>query len=71
MINISNPENPHIVGSVDTPWNAVDVAVAGIYAYVVDWEGLRVIDISIPEDPQIAGAVGAALIAAEKAGVPD
>jgi hypothetical protein len=58
VIDISNPQSPQIVGSVDTPGSANGVAVAGTYAYVADWyPGLQVIDISNPESPQIVGSV--------------
>ena len=58
VIDISVPESPEIVGSVDTPGFANGVAVAGNYAYVSDWgSGLQVIDISVPESPAIVGAV--------------
>jgi len=58
VIDISDPANPVIFGSVDTPGNAYGVAVAGNYAYVADESaGLQVIDISDPANPAIAGSV--------------
>lgn len=54
VVDISDPENPYVVTSLDPPttgW-ATSVAVAGDYAYVADndW-GLVVIDISDPTTP--------------------
>ena len=44
----------YIVGSVDTPGTAVDVAISGNYAYVADgYYGLQLVDITDPENPQI------------------
>lgn len=47
-----------LVGSVDTPGLAWEVALSGNYAYVADdSSGLQVIDISDPANPVIVGAV--------------
>ena len=47
---------PEYLGSVDTPEDAINVAVAGGYAYVADREaGLRVIDVSTPSTPVEVG----------------
>jgi hypothetical protein len=44
------------VGVLDTPGNALGVAVAGGYAYVADFDGgLRVIDVSTPSTPVEVG----------------
>ena len=44
--------NVRFVGSYDTPGRAYGVYVSGGYAYVADWNaGLRVIDVSDPENP--------------------
>jgi hypothetical protein len=45
------------LGSADTR-AAYAVEVVGSYAYVGDWEGLKVIDISNPSSPQVVGSVG-------------
>jgi hypothetical protein len=56
VIDVSDPADPRIVGSVGTPGLANGVAVAGSYAYVADGQsGLMVIDISNPAAPQIVG----------------
>jgi hypothetical protein len=48
-----------VVGSVDTPGDALGVAVSGNHAYVADnASGLQVIDITNPAHPQIVGSVG-------------
>ena len=36
MINVTNPESPQIVGSVDTPGMANGVAISGDFAYIAD-----------------------------------
>jgi len=47
-----------IVGSVQTPDDAKGVFVSGNYAYVAtDDEGLQVVDISDPENPEIVGSL--------------
>jgi hypothetical protein len=44
VIDITNPASPGIVGSVDTPGLALDVAVVGSYAYVADsFSGLQIV----------------------------
>ena len=59
VIDVSNPENPKIVGFVylgDTAY-AIDVYVSGNYAYVVDEDaGLKVVDITNPESPKVVGS---------------
>ena len=58
MIDITDPANPQIVGSVDTPGTAWRLAVSGTHTYVADFEsGLQVIDITDPASPQIVGSV--------------
>jgi hypothetical protein len=58
VIDISTPSTPVEVGFVDTPGNAVGVAVSPGYAYVADgYSGLRVIDISSPSTPVEAGSI--------------
>jgi hypothetical protein len=52
IVDISNPANPHLVGFVDTPTVAMDVAVRDDYAFVADATGgLRVINVSTPTSP--------------------
>ncbi|HTW90614.1 MAG TPA: hypothetical protein VMH22_02795 [bacterium] len=47
-----------LVGHCDTPGSASDVAVAGSYAYVADWNsGLRVITVADPAHPAEVGSV--------------
>jgi len=58
VIDITNPANPQIVGSVHTPGLAGGVAVSGSYAYVADRYSLQVIDITNPAIPQIVGSAG-------------
>jgi hypothetical protein len=57
-VDISNPEAPEIVGSVDTPFDALEVAIAGVYAYVANYpSGLAIVNISNPEAPALVGSV--------------
>ncbi|MDM8521763.1 C13 family peptidase [Desulfococcaceae bacterium HSG8] len=57
VIDASNPENPVIIGSVETPGRAYSVAVSDEKAYVADGEeGLQVIDIGNPENLVIIGS---------------
>jgi len=56
VIDISDPLNPTVVGTCDTPGNAHTVAVAGDYAYVGDSSsGLQVVDVSDPANPVLIG----------------
>jgi hypothetical protein len=58
VINVSNPEDPAIVGWVDTRGEATGVSVSGDYAYVADGSaGFSIIDITDPERPAVAGRV--------------
>jgi len=45
-----------LVGSVDTPYSARDVAVAGKYAYIADGAGLQIVDVSNKRKPKLAGS---------------
>jgi hypothetical protein len=58
VIDITNPTSPQIVGSLNTPGVAIDVAISGSHAYVADGvSGLQVIDITTPASLQIVGSV--------------
>jgi hypothetical protein len=60
VINVRNPANPFQMGSIDidTSMGTSDVAVAGSYAYVTDWDGrLHVIDVSNPVTPIRVGGI--------------
>ena len=55
IVDISRPSMPTLLGSVETPGYARDVAIAGAYAFVADGNsGLVVIDISDPTNPVLA-----------------
>jgi len=68
VVDVSNPMNPHIVGSYDSPvisFNSGGIALSGDYVYLVveDWSlysdlsaTLRIIDISDPTDPTEVGS---------------
>ena len=56
---MADPFAPVIIGSVNTPGEAQDVAIDGMRAYVADGTvgGLQIIDISVPTAPSILGGV--------------
>ncbi|NGX43580.1 MAG: hypothetical protein K940chlam7_01878, partial [Chlamydiae bacterium] len=48
---------PQLAGSYDTPGDAQDVVVSGLYAYVADYtSGLQIIDVSNVANPTLAGS---------------
>ena len=57
ILNITNPALPTLVGqTAPLPGMVYDVAVAGSYAYVADWDGgLRIINVANPAVPYEAG----------------
>ena len=63
VVSLADPTVPVVVGSVDTPGSARDVAVAGSFAYVADDAGgLLIIDVANPANPQIRGQVHPAYV---------
>ncbi len=59
VIDITDPQNPQAVGSVNMPGCAFDVALSRAHAYVACGDGfaVQVIDITNPRSPQIVGSV--------------
>ncbi len=60
IIDVSNPEAPYIIGSVNTLMHALGVTLSnnGTLAYVADhYSGLQIIDVSNPEAPYMIGSV--------------
>jgi hypothetical protein len=56
VYDISNPEAPYLAGELFVSGQPHDMAVAGNFAYVLDFEaGLRVIDITDPSQPSEIG----------------
>lgn len=56
VLDISDPANPVLTGSCDTPGLALGITIGGNSAYLADYgHGLQVIDISDPSNPVIAG----------------
>ncbi|HPT71485.1 MAG TPA: T9SS type A sorting domain-containing protein [Candidatus Cloacimonadota bacterium] len=57
IIDISNDTNPQLIGSLETPGNASNLAVINNAAFITDgdFSGLRVINISNPNLPQAMG----------------
>jgi hypothetical protein len=57
ILDVSDPHNPQIVGSYDTPGGSWDVRVAGDRAYVADGVGgLLILNVSDPQHPAKVGA---------------
>jgi len=56
VVDISNPLNPKIIGSIDTPGPANGISVSGSIVYVAT-SGLQMIDVSNPTNPNIIGSV--------------
>ncbi len=57
IVDISNPNNPILLGSRDTPGDASGIDVEGNYAYIADYtSGLQIIDVSNPNNPTMAGS---------------
>lgn len=54
VIDISNPQFPYEVGQCSLDW-AFDVEVSGLYAYVIHYGWLAVVDISNPSEPNVVG----------------
>jgi hypothetical protein len=58
IFDLSEPDSPALVGSLETPGYAWDVWVNGRFAYVADFnEGLTVVDVSSPSDPRYVTTV--------------
>ncbi len=50
IIDASDPENPAEIGSFETERGAMDVTSDGTYAYVTEFSGFEVFDVSEPND---------------------
>jgi hypothetical protein len=58
MFDVTSPDSPVKLGTVDTPGEAWAVAVSGDYAYVADWRaGVQVVDVSNPMEPEIVATI--------------
>lgn len=56
IFDISNPDLPVLIGSLETPGDAWDVWAQNGLAYIADFQaGMTVIDISIPTNPRYLG----------------
>jgi hypothetical protein len=58
VLDISNPAHPVLVGTVDQPFLASDVAVADGIAYQAHYQGVWVVDVRDPAAPVYLGGVG-------------
>jgi hypothetical protein len=69
--DVSDVENPALLGTYDTPGTAFDVQVVGSVAYVADFDGgLQIIDVTNPMVPAFLGeaALGSAAISVHVVG---
>jgi hypothetical protein len=57
IYDVSDPLNPTLLGTYDTPGSAVQVQVVGTLAYVADNDSLQIVDVSNPASPTLAGSV--------------
>ncbi len=57
IVDISDPMNIRMVGSLDVPIFAICVAVSGSYAYLGAAAAFHAIDVSNPEHPYIVGSL--------------
>ncbi len=56
IIDISDPANPVLADTCDTPGRALDIYISGNYAYIADqYRGLQIVDISDPIAPRVVG----------------
>lgn len=54
LVNVTNPANPAYLSSFNTPGYALDVKLAGHYAYVADYTSMLVFDVVNPFNPVLA-----------------
>ncbi|MCX6840864.1 MAG: hypothetical protein NTX53_01005, partial [candidate division WOR-3 bacterium] len=58
VVNVADPAHPYKMGFCPTPSSAVDVALAGSYAYVSDNSfGMIIVDITNPQAPTRVGSM--------------
>ena len=52
VVDVTNPADIQIVGSINTPGTAMDIEIRGDFGYIADgYQGFRVIDVSVPSNP--------------------
>ncbi|MBT7617379.1 MAG: T9SS type A sorting domain-containing protein [Calditrichaeota bacterium] len=53
IIDVSNPAEPRLLGTYDSPGQTREIAVSGEFAYLADDQGsLRIVDVSDPTHPR-------------------
>lgn len=56
VVDLSDPTNPSVIGTWDSPGSAESVTVDGTIAYLADGPfGMRILDLSIPSNPTPLG----------------
>ena len=61
VLDVSNRENPQIIGEFDTPGIAIDVKVSGDIAYLADGgSGIHLLDVSDPAAPLLRSSLDTA-----------
>lgn len=80
VVDVSDPQNPALVGAIPLPGSAVEVVLGGSLAYVAA-DGLRIVDVTDPSSPVLVGGyapsqeaggidlVGSTVLIALRAGV--
>ena len=56
IAEITDPENPGLAASYSTPDRALDLCLAGDYAYIADHSSLQILNISDPISPDFIGS---------------
>lgn len=58
VLDVADPSRPEVVAELPTSWSVNDVTVAGGLAYLAEGaQGLRVVDVKVPETPRELGAL--------------
>ncbi len=66
VVNISNPENPQILGNCTTPGDSYNVFVAGDFAFIADGStsgGLQIANVTDPQNPHIVSYLNSSISA--------
>jgi len=59
IVDVSDPENPELIGDWEIPSFAFGIAISGNYAYIANgMGGLHIVSIADPEHPERAGFYG-------------
>jgi hypothetical protein len=62
VIDITPPESAYVIKTVYSLADPSDVSLDGDYAFVSEWNNLKILDISTPESVDVLDAVGVAML---------